>query len=199
MEPQAVAEASSATPPVAPVVMEPDPDVERGLLASVKVLNFAKGRLEELGEAGCVQVSKDELVMLRRAAIAMNNSITRVVKKTNAAEDRLLLEVHLIRQTMAKELTDRDANRARVYEQLRRYQVDEDGTAAASAVSTTTPQHTNPLLAPSQAQVSVDRALAAVARIEQSMTTLNPMGTTHVHGAGLIAAHNACVAAASAE
>jgi hypothetical protein len=199
MEPQAVAEASSATPPVAPVVMEPDPDVERGLLASVKVLNFAKGRLEELGEAECVQVSKDELVMLRRAAIAMNNSITRVVKKTNAAEDRLLLEVHLIRQTMAKELTDRDANRARVYEQLRRYQVDEDGTAAASTVSTTTPHHSNPLLAPSQAQVSVDRALAAVARIEQSMTTLNPMGTTHVHGAGLIAAHNTCVAAASAE
>ena len=179
--------------------MEPDPDVERGLLASVKVLNFAKGRLEELGEAECVQVSKDELVTLRRAAIAMNNSITRVVKKTNAAEDRLLLEVHLIRQTMAKELTDRDANRARVYEQLRRYQVDEDGTAAASTVSTTTPHHSNPLLAPSQAQVSVDRALAAVARIEQSMTTLNPMGTTHVHGAGLIAAHNTCVAAASAE
>ena len=51
MAPQAVAEASSAPPPVAPVVMEPDPDVERGLLASVKVLNFAKGRLEELGEA----------------------------------------------------------------------------------------------------------------------------------------------------
>lgn len=198
MESQAAAEASSATPPIAPVVIEPDPDVERGLLASVKVLNFAKDRLEEMGEAEGVQIAKADLVMLRRAAIAMNNSITRVVKKTNAVEDRLLLEIHLIRQTMAKELTDRDANRARVYEQLRKYQVDEDGTAAASTIATTTPHHSNPLLAPSQAHVSVDRALAAVARIEQSMTTLNPTGTTHVHGAGLIAAHNACVAAAQA-
>jgi len=144
-----------------------------------------------------VQIAKTDLVMLKRAAIAMNNSLTRVLKKTNAVEDRLLLEIHLIRQTMAKELTDRDANRARVYEQFRRYQVDEDGTAAASTIAATTPQNSNPLLAPSQAHVSVDRALAAVARIDQSMTMLSPTGTTHVHGAGLIAAHNACVAAAA--
>ena len=200
MEPQAAATADPplAAPPVAPVVIEPDPDVERGLHASVKVLNFAKERLEGLGETEGVQIAKADLVMLKRAAIAMNNSLTRVLKKTNAVEDRLLLEIHLIRQTMAKELTDRDANRARVYEQFRKYQADEDGAAAASTIAATTPQqHSNPLLAPSQAHVSVDRALAAVARIDQSMTTLSPTGTTHVHGAGLIAAHNACVAAAT--
>lgn len=187
-------EAAAAT---TPVVIEPDPDVERGLRASVKVLDFAKERLEALGDAEGVQIGKGDLVMLRRAAVAMNNSLTRVLKKNNTVEDRLLLEVHLIRQTMAKELTDRNANRARVFEQFRRYQGDEEGSSIVNAAPTA--QHSNPLLAPSQAQLSVDRALASVARIDQSMATLNPTGTTAVHGAGLIAAHNVCMAAVQPE
>lgn len=173
------------------VVLEPDPDVERGLKASVRVFQFAKDRLEALNDEEVGTITKAELVMLRKAGVGMNNALTRIVKKTNAAEDRLILEQHLMRQTMARENTDRDANRARVYEQLRRYQPgDEDGTTAPISASTTTSQHSNPLLAPSQAHLSVDRALATVARIEQSLTTLNPTGTLRVHGAGLIAAHN---------
>lgn len=180
-----------------PVVLEPDPDVERGLKASVKVFQFAKDRLDGLKhDDEAVTITKAELVMLRKAGVGMNNALTRIVKKTNAAEDRLLLEQHLMRQAMAKEGTDRDANRARVYELLRRYQPgEEDGTTAPISASSTTTQHSNPLLAPSQAHQSVDRALATVARIEQSLATLNPAGTTRVHGAGLIAAHNEHAAA----
>ena len=179
-----------------PPVVEPDPDVERGLQASVKVFQFAKTRLDALGDAETVTITKAELVMLRKSGAGMNNSLTRLVKKTNAAEDRLMLEQHLLRQAMAKEGVDRDANRARVFEQLRRYQPgEEDGTTAPINASTTT-QHSNPLLAPSQAHLSVDRALATVARIDQSLATLNPTGTTRIHGAGLIAAHNDCTAAA---
>lgn len=179
-----------------PVVLEPDPDVERGLKASVKVFQFAKDRLDGLNDEETATITKAELIMLRKAGVGMNNALTRIVKKTNAAEDRLLLEQHLMRQAMAKEGTDRDANRARVYELLRRYQPgEEDGTTAPISTSSTTTQHNNPLLAPSQAHQSVDRALATVARIEQSLATLNPSGTTRVHGAGLIAAHNEHAAA----
>ena len=180
------------------VVLEPDPEVERGLKASVKVFQFAKERLEGLkNDDETVAITKAELVMLRKAGVGMNNALTRIVKKANATEDRLLLEQHLMRQAMAKEGTDRDANRARVYELLRRYQPgEEDGTTAPiGASATTTTQHSNPLLAPSQAHQSVDRALATVARIEQSLAALNPAGTMRVHGAGLIAAHNEHVAA----
>ena len=182
----------------APVVA-PDPDVERGLQASVKVFQFAKSRLDALGDAETATITKADLVMLKKAGVGMNNALTRIVKKRNAAEDRLLLEQHLLRQIMAKEGTDRDANRARVYEQLRRHQGgDEDGTTAPISASATTSQHNNPLLAPSQAHLSVDRALATVARIDQSLATLDPTGTTRVHGAGLIVAHNECMAAAAA-
>ncbi len=192
MEPSAPPppEAAAAT---TPVVIEPDPDVERGLRASVKVLDFARDRLNALGDhAEGVPITAADLVMLKRAAIAMNNSLTRVLKKNTAVEGRLLLEIHLIRQTMARELTDRNANRARVFEQIRRYQGDEEGASIVNAAPVA--HHSNPLLAPSHAQISVDRALASVARIDQSMATLNPNGTTAVHGAGLISAHNACMA-----
>lgn len=176
-----------------PVVLEPDPDVERGLKASVKVFQFAKDRLETMtNDESAVTITKSDLIMLRKAGVGMNNALTRIVKKNNAAEDRLYLEQHLMRQAMTSEGTDRDANRARVYEFLRRFQPgEEDGTTAPMATSATSSQHSNPLLAPSQAHQSVDRALATVARIEQSLATLNPAGTTRVHGAGLIAAHNA--------
>jgi len=171
------------------IVSEPDPDVERGLQASVKVFQFAKDQLAALSDEHAT-ITKGELVMLRKAGVAMNNALTRIVKKTNAVEDRLLLEQHLLRQTMSKELTDRDANRARVFEQLRRHQPAEDDGAAVSVPASTASHHTNPLLAPSHAHLCVDRALATVARIDQSFATLNPTGTMHVHGAGLISAHN---------
>lgn len=179
---------STHAPPVDNLTIEPDLDVQRGLHSSVKVFDFSKERLAKIGDDDTMTITKAELVMLKKAAVAMNNSITRHVKKANAIEDRLVLEMHLIRQIMAREATDRDANRARVFEQFRRYQGDEDGSSAVSA--TAAPHNSNPLLAPSQSQVSVDRALASVARIDQTLMTLSPTGSISIHGAGLISAHN---------
>jgi hypothetical protein len=87
MEPPALPPPGAAAAATTPVVIEPDPDVERGLRASVKVLDFAKERLNALGDhAEGVPVTTTDLVMLKRAAIAMNNSLTRVLKKNNAVE-----------------------------------------------------------------------------------------------------------------
>ena len=177
-------------------VDETDADVERGLQASVKVFQFAKSRLDALGGAETATITKADLVLLRRAGVGMNNALTRIVKKRNAEEDRLLLEQHLLRQIMVKEGIDRDANRARVYERLRRFNGGDDERVVVP-IGASTSQNNNPLLAPSQAQLSVDRALSAVARIDQSLATLNPTGTMHVHGAGLIEAYTECTAAAA--
>jgi len=41
-----------------PVVLEPDPDVERGLKASVKVFQFAKDRLDGLNDEETATITK---------------------------------------------------------------------------------------------------------------------------------------------
>lgn len=194
--PASSASAQPAQPTNQDTYVTPDRDVERCLYASVKVFEFAKKNLESIGDDGVCAITKADLIMLRRYAVAMNNSVTRYVKTTHACEDRLVLELHLIRQIMAREATDRDANRARVFEQFRRFQGDEDGTLAVTAAAA--PHNSNPLLAPSQSQVSVDRALASVARIDQSLATLSPTGQVSIHGAGLISAHNVRTAALEA-
>lgn len=187
--------ANGASPPPvaengAPVV---DPNVERGLAASVRVFDFCKQRLLSLGEGEEeTQITRAELVRLKRAGLAMNQAITRLVQARNAREDRYIIELHLLRQILQREATDRDANRARVYEMLRKNLTAEDATtASAAAASVTTAAGTNPLNAPSAASLAVDKALAAVGRIDASLQALSANGTSTVHGAGLISAHNA--------
>lgn len=163
--------------------MATHPEIERGLHASVKVFDFAKGALATKEET--VPVSREQLTELRRAGLAMNRSLTRFAKEAFEIENRLLLEVHMLRGIMKRENTDRDANRARVFELFRRYSHgDEDGALAAAGA----PAGANPLTAPSAAAMAVDRALSSLERIEQSVRDLSPTGKLHTHGAGLLSA-----------
>ena len=163
--------------------MATHPEIERGLHASVKVFDFAKGALATKEET--VPVSREQLTELRRAGLAMNRSLTRFAKEAFDIENRLLLEVHMLRGIMKRENTDRDANRARVFELFRRYSHgDEDGALAAAGA----PAGANPLTAPSAAAMAVDRALSSLERIEQSVRDLSPTGKLHTHGAGLLSA-----------
>jgi len=160
--------------------MATHPEIERGLHASVKVFDFAKGALATKEET--VPVSREQLTELRRAGLAMNRSLTRFAKEAFEIENRLLLEVHMLRGIMKRENTDRDANRARVFELFRRYSHgDDDGALAAASGS-------NPLTAPSAAAMAVDRALSSLERIDQSARDLSPMGKLCTHGAGLLSA-----------
>ena len=168
-----------------------DPNVERGLAASVRVFDFCKQRLLSLGEGEEeTQITRSELVRLKRAGLAMNQAITRLVQARNAREDRYIIELHLLRQILQREATDRDANRARVYETLRKNLVTDDAAAASTAAASAS-GGVNPLNAPSAASLAVDKALAAVGRIDASLLALSANGTSTVHGAGLISAHNA--------
>ena len=166
--------------------------LERGLQASVKVYNLALAKLAELGELGtagekfeCV-LSRAELVHIKKAAATMNRSLTALVRESHDAENRLTLELHMLRGIMQREHTDREANRARVFELFRRYNGggggggggggsgggDGDVPLPPMSVSGGGGSNNNPLHAPSASAMAFDRALATLERIDQSGVVL---------------------------
>ena len=164
--------------------METNPEIERGLHASVKVFDFAKAALASKQET--VAVDREQLIALRRAGLAMNRSLTRFAKEAFEAENRLLLELHMLRSIMKRENTDRDANRARVFELFRRFSCGDAADGALAPASAA--GGANPLTAPSAAAVAVDRALASLERLDQGVRDLAPLGKLNTHGAGLLSA-----------
>tara|TARA_B110000444_G_scaffold219456_1_gene219610 strand:+ start:593 stop:1180 length:588 start_codon:yes stop_codon:yes gene_type:complete len=165
----------------------PNEQLERGLQASVKIFQLAQAKLAEIGEADALSLTKSELVAIKKAAAAMNRALTALVRKSHDEENRMTLELHMLRSIMKREHTDREANRARVFELFRRYSGNEGSTLvpAAQAASTSS---SNPLNTPSAAAMAVDRALAALERIDQSVRDLSPVGRVNTHGAGLLSA-----------
>ena len=176
--------------------------LERGLQASVKIYQLAQAKLATLGkEAGaeCV-ITRAEMVDIKKASAAMNRALTALVRDSHDAENRLTLELHMLRGIMQREHTDREANRARVFELFRRYNAaassgsagGDDGAslpaAGASGGASGSGSNSNPLSAPSASAMALDRALASLERIEQSMRDLSPIGRVNVHGAGLLSA-----------
>ena len=160
--------------------------LERGLQASVKIFEFSKGKLAHLaeGETEC-RITRDEMVSMKKAAAAMNRALTALVRESHEAENRLTLELHMLRGIMKRENTDRDANRAHVFELFRRNSHGDDDGAIASASATA---GSNPLTAPTAAAVAIDRALASLDRVDQSVRDLSPVGKLDTHGAGLLSA-----------
>lgn len=175
--------------------------LERGLQASVKIYQLAQAKLATLGkEAGaeCV-LTRAEMVDIKKASAAMNRALTALVRDSHDAENRLTLELHMLRGIMQREHTDREANRARVFELFRRYNAaassgsagGDDGAslpAAGASGGGGSGSNSNPLSAPSASAMALDRALASLERIEQSMRDLSPIGRVNVHGAGLLSA-----------
>ena len=134
---------------------------EECLRASAFVYAESRKRLRE-----AQPLEGEPLREVKRAAMSMNKSVAEYVKRARAREDRLLVELHLLRQASERDATDRDANRARVYEALRRSSA-EGGHGDEGAL---------------------ERAMGTVARLEASIAALSPTGTIHTHGAGLLAA-----------
>jgi hypothetical protein len=183
--------------------------LEKGLQASVKIYTLAQAKLADLGreaDAECV-LTRAEIVDIKKASAAMNRALTALVRESHDAENRLTLELHMLRGIMQREHTDREANRARVFELFRRYNGatgsgggdDVASLPAAGAGSSSgggggggggggSSSNSNPLNAPTASAMAFDRALASLERIEQSMRDLSPVGRVNVHGAGLLSA-----------
>ena len=172
--------------------MSSEQQLERGLQASVKIYTLAQTKLGELPDASteCTMTRK-ELVAVKKAAAAMNRALTALVRDSHDAENRLTLELHMLRGIMEREHTDREANRARVFELVRRYGGGGGGGGGGgddAVLQASTSGSTNPLSAPSASAIAVDRALASLERVEQSVCDLSPVGRVNVHGAGLLSA-----------
>ena len=178
--------------------------LERGLQASVKIFEFAKGQLGSVAEGDECRVTREEMLAIKKAAAAMPRALGALVREAHESENRLTLELHMLRGIMKREHTDREANRARVFELFRRYSGDTDEAALAASVSTGASSSTasgNPLNAPSASAMAIDKALTSLERIEQSMRDISPVGRVDIHGAGLLAAkerRDALVVAAAA-
>ena len=169
--------------------------VETGLRASAFIYGETRKRVREKDE----HVNVEDLKAVKKAALEMNQSFAQYVKHTRAQMDRLLLELHMMRQAVQREATDRDANRARVFDLLRQYRIQDAAAAAGSGAgaSDLPPLTAQPLGAPgalsaslapvSAGSVAVDKALNSVARLENSILSLSPTGTSHLHGAGILA------------
>ena len=165
----------------------PNEQLERGLQASVRIFQLARAKLDELGDGAELALGRDELVTIKKSAAAMNRALTALVRESHEEENRMTLEMHMLRSIMKREHTDREANRARVFELFRRYSGSEGSTLGSSTQSASA-SNSNPLNAPSAAAMAVDKALSALERIDQSVRELSPVGRVNIHGAGLLSA-----------
>lgn len=163
-----------------------DPLVTQALELSTAIFELSKAYLKQSPGSERVEVLRDDLRTIRKKALAVNQAVYQYVKVANERENRLLVEIHLLRQAAHRDNIDRDANRARIYEYLRRYRIDDDRPGTSTA--TPTPLGVNPLHAPTLAATQVDKAMSNVARIEASIAQLSPTGTVQVHGASLLTA-----------
>lgn len=160
--------------------------LQRGLHASVKIFHLAQEKLAK-HEGDVVELSREELMTVKRASASMNRALTALVRESHESENRLTLELHMLRGIMKREHIDREANRARVFELFRRYNGGDDGTLAA-VPSGTGSSNTNALSAPSASAIAVDKALSTLERMDQSMRELSPVGRMDIFGAGLLSA-----------
>ena len=165
--------------------------LERGLQASVKIFEFSKTKLSEwVDDRDECGVTREDMLGIKKASVAMNRALTALVRESHDAENRLTLELHMLRGIMKRENTDRDANRARVFEMFRRYSAKDGGAlpVAASGGASTSTANVNPLNAPTPSAIAIDKALAGLERMEQSMRDISPVGRVDIHGSGMIAA-----------
>ena len=171
-----------------------DPLIDQGLQASAAIYDLTYNRLKELDKAATTAtLPREELRKIKKASLSMNRAFSQYVKACHQRENRLLVEMHLLRHAAQRDAVDRDANRARVYELLRKYRAEDSVAPGELALA---PLQAQPVgnqqpsaalsSAPSGAQ-AVDRAIGAVARLDASIAQLSPIGTTHLHGAGILA------------
>ena len=86
-----------------------DTITERGFNASVKVHTFYEQQLSELDGASSVQVTRVELVGLKKAVLAMHRSIVHLVEERHALENRHTIELRLVRQAAGGDAGQRKA------------------------------------------------------------------------------------------
>lgn len=148
---------------------------------------------EVLSESAAIYVvakkhaSDERFKPIKKSAANLNRRFAEFVRVSRARENRLVVELHLLKNAVSKELVDRDANRAKVYELLRRRSDKE--TDSLPPLTTQTIEQPLALLSSSTSNaIALDRVVNSVARLEASFLAVAAHEAVHVHGAGLLAA-----------
>ena len=185
-----------------------DAIIDAGLKASTFIYSEVKRRIRDRDD----HIDGETLKELKRAALKANVSFAKYVKLARAREDRLLVELHMLRDASERDRTDQEANRARVFNLIRSYRAQGGSSSIAgeSSSSDGLGLQLGPLRAqrvgcaqangngsssgsssatapiPSGAQ-ALQRAIASVGRVDASLAALVPISTTKFHGSGILA------------
>ena len=125
---------------------DPDAIIDAGLKASTFIYSEIKLRIRNRDD----QIDSETLKELKRAALRANVAFARYVKLARAREDRLLLELHMLRDASERDRVDQEANRARVYNMFRLYRA--EGGASSMANESSSSDGLGMQLAPLRAQ-----------------------------------------------
>ena len=157
--------------------LDDENQIEKGLQASV----FVHQKLGEVVNAHegkeYVTMSRKDVIKMRKLVARCNHVLSSSTRMAHAREDRLKLEIAILKASTEQEHVLREANRARNYERLR----ESFSRITEHTVSSTAPG--------TKEQVSeVDRVLNSSTRIETALATLAPVPALDTHGAGLVTA-----------
>ena len=161
--------------------MSYDETISNALKQTADVHDLCRSVLEEVREEQgkeCVKVKVAVLKRMKKNAFRANKSVATIVKDTKLREARYLIENAILKAEARNDLTDVNANRARVFDVLRKSKDGENLDASQN----------QSLYAQSAGSILVDKAMSSIARLESSIDALSGVGTRKTHGSGLLLA-----------
>ena len=211
-DPAPAAAAAAAAPVAEPLN---DPNVEQGLASTVALHQgigeaFAAGAAAAVAVGGSVDdattpVSLGTLRRWRKHAARANRAIATHARLAFVREDRLSVELAMLRIAARNEVLDREAHLARVLDRLREQRAATAGPGGGAAGASTSAGASGSASGSAGASGStgasasasaddgahrgsaLDRAVASVQRVDAALAQLSPIGTTNLHGTPLVA------------
>ena len=184
-----------------------NPHVEAGL-NSTAVLHGAMSELYAAGaaagnnggaeDAATVILPLKTLRRWRRHVAKANKALATHARDAFVREDRLSVELAMLRIAARNDVLDRDAHIAHLLDRIRMYDC-VSTTATTAALASTDPSADAGAGASADTSAStprdrktvdmdavVDRAIASVQRVDAALATLSPVGSVSLHGTPLI-------------
>ena len=161
-----------------------DHDVEQGLTSSGQI-HIELGKFIERvpvatkgSEAAAVSISLADLKRMRKLAAKANRAISKYARRSFETEDRLCLEIQLVRHAANRDRTDQAAHKARIFDRLRHIPCEKSSKDSHYAMIHDT--SSSPL----------DRALTFYMKVDASLNDLSPFVPMPVGGQGMISITN---------
>lgn len=161
-----------------------DPDVEQGLTSSGQ-LHIEIGKFisrvpvaTKGSEGAAFSISLAELKRMRKLAGKANRAISKYARRSFETEDRLCLEIQLVRHAANRDRIDQAAHKARIFDRLRYLPTEKSSKETTYAMMHDT--SSSPL----------DRAVYFYKKVDTSLNELAPFVATPVGGQGMIHVSN---------